>query len=72
MHLDAPLRQLLGNDAGGTHLLESDLGMGMQIPADRGEFVGKAFDTFDIGHVVICSRKVRVILLQVKTKRHWA
>src|SRR5580704_17529956 len=51
MDLDAPLRQLVGNDAGGADLLEADLGMGVQIAADRGEFVGKAFDTVDIGHV---------------------
>ena len=51
MHLDAPLRQFVGDDAGGADFLEADLGMGVQIPADRGEFVGKAFDAVDIGHV---------------------
>ena len=33
MHLDAPLRQLVGDDAGGADFLEADLGMGMQIAA---------------------------------------
>src|SRR5665213_2725024 len=51
MHLDAPALQLVGDDAGGADFLEADLGMRVQIPADRGEFVGKAFDTFDTGHV---------------------
>src|ERR1700722_17759597 len=51
MHLDAPLRQLVGHDTGRPHFLEPDLGMRMQIPADRGEFVGKAFDAVDVGHV---------------------
>src|SRR5580698_8734941 len=51
MHLDAPLRQFVGHDAGGADFLKADLGMGMQIPSDGGEFVGKAFDTLDIGHV---------------------
>ena len=50
MHLDAPLRQLVGDDPGGADFLEADLGMGVQIPADRGEFVGKGFDAFDVGH----------------------
>ena len=50
MHLDAPLREFLGDDAGGADFLEADFGMGVQIPADRGEFVGKAFDAVDIGH----------------------
>jgi hypothetical protein len=27
--------------------------MGVQIPADGGEFVGKAFDTFDSGHYLL-------------------
>src|SRR3984957_14832314 len=51
MHLDAPLRQSVGDDPRRAHLLEADLGMRMQIPADRGEFVGIAFDAVDIGHV---------------------
>ena len=51
MHLDAPLRELFRDDARGAHLLEADLGVRVQIPADRGEFVGIAFDTFDTGHV---------------------
>src|ERR1700733_12947969 len=50
MHFDAPLLELVGDDAGGADFLEADLGMGMQIPADRDEFVGKAFDTVDIWH----------------------
>src|SRR5258708_36124287 len=52
MHLDAPLRQLFGNDAGGADFLEADLGMRVQIPADRGEFVGKGFDAVDVGHLI--------------------
>src|SRR5882757_5447032 len=51
MHLDAPLRQFVGDDPRGADFLETDLGMGMQIPADRGEFVGKTFDAVDVGHV---------------------
>src|SRR6185437_4153422 len=51
MHLDAPLRQLVGDDARGAHFLEADLGMGMQVAADRGEFLGIAVDAFDGGHV---------------------
>src|SRR3984957_6874874 len=51
MHLDAPLRQSVGDDPRRAHLLEADLGMRMQIPADRGEFVGIAFDAVDVGHV---------------------
>src|SRR5450432_122535 len=51
MHLDAPLRQLVGDDPRGADFLETDLGMRMQIPADRGEFVGKTFDAVDVGHV---------------------
>ena len=51
MHLDAPLRQLVGDDAGGADFLEADFGMRVQIAADRGEFVGKAFDAVDVGHV---------------------
>ena len=47
MHLDAPLLQLVGDDARGAHLLEADLGMRVQIAADRGEFVGIAVDAFD-------------------------
>src|SRR5580704_16404108 len=50
MHLDAPLRQLVGDDPGGADFLEADLGMRVQVPADRGEFVGKAFDALDVGH----------------------
>jgi hypothetical protein len=52
MYLDAPLRQFVGNDAGGTDFLEADLGMRVQIPADRGEFVGKGFDAVDVGHLI--------------------
>src|ERR1700722_13492517 len=51
MLLDAPLRQLVGDDPGSADFLEADFGMRMQIPADRGEFVGKAFDAVDVGHV---------------------
>src|SRR4029077_18609957 len=51
MHLDPPLRELVGDDAGGTHLLEADLGMGVHIPADGGEFVGKTCDASDVGQL---------------------
>src|SRR6267378_3588987 len=51
MYLDAPLGQLVGHDAGGPDFLEADFGMGVQIPADRGEFLGIAFDAVDVGHV---------------------
>ena len=50
MHLDAPLRQLVGDDAGGTHLLEADFRMGVQVATDRGQFLGIAVDAFDGGH----------------------
>ena len=50
MHLDAPLRQLVGDDPGGADFLEADFGMGVQIAADRGEFVGIAVDAVDVGH----------------------
>ncbi len=48
MNLDAPLRELFGDDPRGADLLESDLGMGVQIPSNGGEFVGKAFDAVDM------------------------
>ncbi len=32
---------------------QAHLGMGVQIAADRGEFVGKVLDAVDGGHVVI-------------------
>src|SRR6267142_1556963 len=51
MYLDAPLGQLVSHDAGGPDFLEADFGMGVQIPADRGEFLGIAFDAVDVGHV---------------------
>src|ERR1700738_2985030 len=51
MHLDAPLRELVGDDARGADFLEADLGMRVEIPADRGKFVGKAFNAVDVGHV---------------------
>jgi hypothetical protein len=51
MNLDAPLRELFGDNPRSADFLESDLGMGVQIPADGGEFVGKAFDAIDSGHV---------------------
>src|SRR5216684_1368490 len=51
MHLDAPLRQLVGDDPGSSHFLEADLGMRVQIAADRGEFIGIAVDAVDVGHV---------------------
>src|ERR1700685_1208952 len=52
MHLDAPLRELVGDDSRRADFLEADLGMGVQIPADRGEFVGEGFDAVDGGHVI--------------------
>src|SRR4029077_7397463 len=38
-------------DAGGAHLFEADLGMGVQIAPDSGEFVGEGVDAVDGGHV---------------------
>ncbi len=55
MHLDAPLRQLLGDDAGGADFLKADFGMRMQVAADRSEFVGIALDAVDVGHVCCLS-----------------
>ena len=63
MHLDAPLRQLVGDDAGGADLLKTDLGMGVQIAPDSGEFFGIAVDAFDGGHVVIRLRRLNEIWL---------
>ncbi len=51
MHFDAPLRQLVGDDAGRPHLLEADLGMRVQVAPDRGELVGEAFNAVNQGHV---------------------
>src|SRR6266852_720536 len=51
MHFDAPLGQFVGHDAGCPDFLEADFGMGVQIPADRREFLGIAFDAVDVGHV---------------------
>ena len=51
MYLDAPLGQFVGHDAGRPDFLEADFGMGVQVPADRGEFLGIAFDAVDVGHV---------------------
>src|SRR5882757_7209156 len=44
MHLDAPLRQFVGDDAGGAHFLEADLGMSVKVAPNSGEFVGETFD----------------------------
>src|SRR6266404_7407662 len=52
VHLDAPLREPVGNDPGSADFLEADFGMRVQIPADRGEFVGKGFDAVDVGHLI--------------------
>src|SRR6266404_3394260 len=52
VHLDAPLREPVGNDPGSADFLEADLRMRVQIPADRGEFVGKGFDAVDGGHLI--------------------
>ncbi len=59
MHLDTPLRQLVGHDPGSADFLEADLGMRVQISADRGEFVGEAFDAVDVGHLILsgCRRR---------------
>ena len=51
MHLDAPALQLVGDDAGGAHFLEADLGMGVEVAPDSSEFVGIAVDAVDRGHV---------------------
>src|ERR1700751_741727 len=51
MHLDAPLRELLGDNAGGAHLLEPDLGMGVEVAPNGGQFGGVALDAVDGRHV---------------------
>jgi hypothetical protein len=51
VHLDAPALQLVGDDAGGAHFLEADLGMGVEVAPDSSEFVGIAVDAVDRGHV---------------------
>ena len=53
MHLDAPARQFLGDDAGGADFLEADFRMGVEVAADRGEFVGETFDAVECGHGTI-------------------
>ena len=56
MHLDAPFGELRCNDVGGAPLLEADLGMGVNVAADRREFVMEAANGFEIGHgpVPVC------------------
>src|SRR3954451_6508298 len=51
MHLDAPALQLLGDDAGGADLFETDFGMGVDVAANGSEFVGIAVDAVNGGHV---------------------
>src|SRR5436189_2938601 len=50
MHVDAPLFHFVRDNPGSADFLEADLGMCVQIPADRGEFVSITFDALDIGH----------------------
>ena len=55
MRLDA--LQLLRSDAGGSHLLEVDLGMGMEIAADGGQFIGIGVDWGKHGYGWSCWRE---------------
>ena len=50
MHLDAPTLQLLGDEIGGTLLLEADFRMRMNIAPNGGQLVGEAVDEIDSGH----------------------
>src|SRR5205085_8741533 len=49
MHLDAPGGEPLGHDPGGALLLEADLGMGVEVAAERDELVHVGGDAFE-GH----------------------
>jgi hypothetical protein len=53
--LDSPALELVGDDAGGADFLKPDLGMGVQVAADRREFVGKSVDAVDCRHSVLSS-----------------
>jgi hypothetical protein len=44
MDLDAPLRQFIGDDAGGAAFLEAYFRMRVKVAADSGQFVGESVD----------------------------
>ena len=50
MDLDAPLRQFVGDDAGGAAFLEAYFRMGVEVAADGGQFVGESVDAGDCRH----------------------
>ena len=50
MHRDTKTLEFLGDDAGGAHLLEADLGMGVEVAAQGGQFVGIGTDAVDRAH----------------------
>ena len=53
MHLDAPAREFLSDDAGRAMFLEADFRMRVKITADSCQFFGKAVDQFNVGHTSI-------------------
>jgi hypothetical protein len=44
MHFDAPCAELIGHDGRRAHLFESDLGVGVEIAPEGGEFAGVTLD----------------------------
>ncbi len=50
MDLDAEAFEMRGDDARGPHLLEADLGMGVEIAPEGGQFVRVAADAVDRAH----------------------
>ena len=55
------MSELFGDDAGGADFLEADFGIGMQVAANSGEFVGKTLDAVYRGHIVIRWRRSEVL-----------
>ena len=56
MHLDAPARELVGDEAGGAALLEGELRMRVDIAPHRGELTVIAADALDRVTHVVCRR----------------
>ena len=50
MHFNAPGCELLGDDFGGAEFFQPQFGVGVQVPADGGEFVVIAADSVENGH----------------------
>jgi hypothetical protein len=52
MHLAAEGLEEVGDDAGGAHLLEAELRMGVQVAAQGRQLVGIGLDAVDRAHVL--------------------